>query len=372
MKLAESPRNAWHILSEEATLVRVESSHKGLTDAEAQKRLQKFGPNQLPRQARPGILKIFLRQFQSPLIYILAIAAVISLVIGEKVDAGFITAVLLINAIVGGIQEWKAEKSNEALERLLKIRASVLRNGVLQDVDAEDVVPGDMVWLESGERVPADIRILTEHGLELDESALTGESVPVAKDADWVGKAEDVTADLQNMAHAGTTVARGRGEGVVVATGTQTIIGQLALDIISGKGGKPPLILRLERFTKVVGLAVVLAAVLVAMVGLTRQYTVMEMFFFAVALAVSAIPEGLPVAVTVALAIGTNRMARRGVIIRRLAAVEGLGSCTLIASDKTGTLTCNELTVREIYLHSGKIFRVSGEGFIPRGEILLE
>lgn len=362
----------WHTLRGEEALKRAQSQKTGLSEKEAQRRLSHYGPNELPRKPRPGALLIFFRQFQSPLIYILAIAAVVSLTIGEKVDAGFIAAVLLINAIVGFIQEWRAEKSNEALERLLKIKASVLRDGIPKEIDAEELVPGDIVWLESGVRVPGDIRLLSGHGLEIDESALTGESVPVVKNPQWLGQAEDSTEDLINMAHAGTTVARGRGEGVVVETGSKTIIGQLAMDILSGTAGKAPLMVRLEKFTRVVGLAVVFAAFVVALVGLARQYGVMEMFFFAVALAVSAIPEGLPVAVTVALAIGTNRMAKRGVIIRKLAAVEGLGSCTLIASDKTGTLTCNELTVREIFLGSGKIMNVTGEGFEPRGNILRE
>ena len=372
MNSTDSKSFPWHTLKGNKALEQTKSQKAGLSEQEAKRRLVQYGRNELPRKPSPGIFLIFLRQFQSPLIYILAIAAVVSLLIGEKVDAIFITAVLFINAIVGFIQEWRAEKSNEALEKLLKIKASVLREGIPQEIDAEELVPGDIVWLESGVRVPGDIRLLTSHGLEIDESALTGESLPVVKDHNWIGQSGDVTADLKNMGHAGTTVSRGRGEGVVVATGAQTIIGQLALDILSGKAGKPPLILRLEKFTRVVGFAVVLAAFAVALVGLARQYEIMEMFFFAVALAVSAIPEGLPVAVTVALAIGTSRMARRGVIIRKLAAVEGLGSCTLIASDKTGTLTCNELTVREIRLASGKKLEVTGEGFAPNGEILWE
>jgi Ca2+-transporting ATPase len=343
----------------------------GLSDAEAASRLEEHGPNTLPRREPPGLLEIVLRQFKSPLIYLLGIAAGVSLVIGEVKDAAFIMGVLLINAIIGTVQEARAERASQALQQLLRIRAAVRRSQRVLDVDAETLVPGDIVYLESGNRVPADIRLIAAHGLEVDESLLTGESLPVAKDAGWSGSTGTPLADRLNMLHAGAIVARGRCHGAVVATGSNSAIGSLALDVIRSEGGRPPLVERMERFTRRIAIVVLFAAAAIAVMGVVMgHYAVAEMFMFGVALAVSAIPEGLPVALTVALAIGTTRMARRGVIVRRLAAVEGLGSCTLIASDKTGTLTCNELTVQQVRSPDGCVYEVTGQGFEPEGHFL--
>lgn len=334
-------------------------------------RLQQVGANHLPQQSGPSHWQLLLRQFRSPLIYILAIAALVSAAIGDLKDAGFIVAVLILNAVIGGYQEWRAEKSSRALQQLLKIRAAVIRDGEVREIDADDVVPGDVVWLESGNRIPADIRLIHTHNLEVDESLLTGESLTILKHASWLGEDSTPLADRLNMVYAGSIVVRGRGRGIVVATGTGTAVGQLALDMMATSVGKPPLLKRMEQFSQVVALSVVIAAVGIAWLGILKHgYNLVEMFLFSVALAVSAIPEGLPVALTVALAVTTRRMARRGVIVRRLPAVEGLGSCTLIASDKTGTLTCNELTVRQIYLPNGESFDVTGEGFTPVGQVL--
>jgi Ca2+-transporting ATPase len=340
----------------------------GLSDEEAASRLTHYGANTLPRREPPSLVEIVLRQFRSPLIYLLAIAAAVSLVIGEAKDAAFILGVLLINAVIGTVQEARAERASQALQQLLRIRAAVRRSDRVLDVDAETLVPGDVVYLESGNRVPADIRLIAAHGFEVDESLLTGESLPVAKHADWSGSPGTPLADRLNMLHAGAMVARGRCHGVVVATGAESAIGSLALDVIRSEGGRPPLVERMERFTRRIAMVVLVAAAGIAVMGVfLGRYAVTEMFMFGVALAVSAIPEGLPVALTVALAIGTTRMARRGVIVRRLAAVEGLGSCTLIASDKTGTLTCNELTVQQVRSPDGSIYEVTGQGFVPDG-----
>lgn len=365
------PGLAWHALDAGRVREALSAAETGLASAEAEARLQNHGPNRLPEQPAPTLWEILLRQFRSPLIYILGVAAVVSLAIGDLKDAAFIAAVLVLNAMIGGYQEWRAEKSSRALQKFLKIRASVVRDGDMREVDAEQVVPGDLVWLESGNRVPADLRLVSTHGLDVDESLLTGESLAVSKDPSWTGDASTPLADRRNMAYAGSVVARGRGKGLVVATGRATSIGQLAQDVLRTSGGKPPLVERMERFSRTVAVAVLAAAVLVGLIGIFGHgHTLTQMFMFGVALAVSAIPEGLPIAITVALAIGTSRMARRGVIVRRLAAVEGLGSCTLIGSDKTGTLTCNELTVREIRLPNGDVFEVSGEGFVPEGQVL--
>jgi magnesium-transporting ATPase (P-type) len=363
---------AWHALPAAEAFARLESDPAGLTQDAARERLARFGPNQLPHAPPPSVWLILARQFASPLIFILAIAAAVSLVMhpDDPTDAVFIAVVLLLNASIGGYQEWRAERSSRALQQLLKIRATVLRAGEAYDVDADEVVPGDVIWLESGNRVPADVRLFEALGLEIDESLLTGESLPVVKDTGWTGQPEAPLADRGDMAHAGSIVVRGRGAGVVVATGTGTAVGQLALDVLRGTGGRPPLLERMERFTNFIGVAVVVAAVVIAGAGvLLRGYAVSDMVLFGIALAVAAIPEGLPVALTVALAVATTRMARRGVIVRRLAAVEGLGSCTLIGSDKTGTLTCNELTVRRLVLPDGRPAEVTGEGFAPEGEV---
>lgn len=361
-------RGPWHTQPVRDVVAALDANEFGLTSAEAQRRLEEHGPNALPRKPPPPLWRIGLRQFQSPLIYILAIAAGVSLLIGHGVDAAFIVVVLLLNALIGGYQEWKAERSSHALQQLLRIRASVLRDGEVREVDGEAVVPGDIVWLESGNRVPADLRLIQAHGLEVDESLLTGESLAVQKDPVWSGDESTPLGDRRNMAYAGSTISRGRAKGVVVATGQSTEVGHLAVDVLSVSGGRPPLLERMERFARVVGYAVVAAAVMIGLAGvLFRGYGVSEMFLFGVALAVAAIPEGLPVALTVALAVATSRMSRRGLIVRRLAAVEGLGSCTLIASDKTGTLTCNELTVRSIYLADEREYPVTGEGYAPKG-----
>ncbi|MGI9264025.1 MAG: cation-translocating P-type ATPase [Gammaproteobacteria bacterium] len=368
----ESGQVTWHAAELQAILEHLNSNRSGLTEDEAEIRLQKHGPNQMPRVPPPTLWQIVARQFKSPLIYVLGIAAAFSLMLGEVKDASFICGVLIINAIIGTFQESRAEKASEALRKLLTILTAVVRNGQTQEIEAEQLVPGDIVHLESGNRVPADIRLITAHGLEVDESLLTGESTTVAKSPQWTGSEGTALADRLNMVYAASMVVRGRCEGIVVSTGSDSEVGKLALDVLMQSGGRPPLVERMEVFTKWIAIAVLSLATIVGFLGtLFGGYSPTEMFMFGVALAVSAIPEGLPVALTVALAVGTTRMARRGVIVRRLTAVEGLGSCTLIASDKTGTLTCNELTVREVRLPDGRSFDVTGEGFIPEGHFTL-
>jgi magnesium-transporting ATPase (P-type) len=361
---------AWHTEPTAEVLRELQTSSHGLSSEEAQQRLAKFGPNLLPEKGPDALWRIIVRQFASPLIYILLAAAIVSLAMGDFKDAGFIAAVLLINAVIGAYQEAQAEKSSHALRKLLRIRALVERQGEVREMPAEFVVPGDVIWLESGNRIPADLRLISSQGLEIDESLLTGESLAVQKNSDWLGEPATTLAERQNMAFAGSIVTRGRARGVVVGTGTATHVGQLALDMFVNTDGKPPLIQRMEKFTNQVAVLTLGAAILIGAVGvLVWNYSLLDTFFLIVALAVSAIPEGLPVAITVALAVATSRMARRNVIVRRLTAVEGLGSCTLIATDKTGTLTCNELTVREIQLPSGEVFRIEGQGFNPEGRI---
>ncbi|MBP1654068.1 MAG: ATPase, P-type (transporting), superfamily, subfamily, partial [Bacteroidetes bacterium] len=360
-----------HALPVEQVLVALGSRPQGLTSAEALARLVQHGRNALPRPKPPGVLKVFLRQFLSPLIYILLFAAAISLFLGDWSDAGFIAAVLLVNAVIGGIQEYGAEKSAEALRALVASKARVIRDGEDFEVDAEELVPGDVVLIESGMKVPADLRLLSSASLEADESLLTGESLPVAKDPDQMLDGNAVVADRVNMAFAGTLVTRGRASGVVFSTGIRTQLGDIATSVAGADSAKPPLLVRMDRFTRRIALAIGVAVIILGAASLARGSDARDVFFMAVALAVSAIPEGLPVALTVALSIGARRMSRRRVIARRLVAVEALGSCTFIASDKTGTLTLNEMTSRKV-LFAGQVpWDVTGEGTVPEGEILV-
>ena len=363
---------AWHSQELPVLLADFETKPQGLEQDDAAARLLRCGPNRLPERPPRPWWNILLSQFRSPLIYILGLAAGVSVLIGDVKDAGFIVLVLAINATIGCYQEWRAEQSCHALRKFLQIRSAVLRDGEVVEINAQEIVPGDVVWLESGNRVPADVRLMSATGLEIDESLLTGESLAVLKDAQWTSQEAVPLADRRNMAYAGSIVTRGRAKGLVVATGTKTSIGELALDVLGSIEGKAPLLVRMESFTRFIALAILIAIAALGFIGVWfGNYTVSEMFLFAVALAVSAIPEGLPVAMTIALAVATSRMARRGVIVRRLTAVEGLGSCTLIAVDKTGTLTCNELMVGEIYLPDGKRMAVTGQGYKPVGQVLL-
>lgn len=363
--------NHWHAEPLGEVLQALQATEQGLSEREAEQRLRDFGPNLLPEKGAPPLWQIVLRQFCSPLIYVLVGAVVVSVAVGDVKDAGFIGVVLALNALIGAYQEWQAEQSSQALRKLLRIHASVERDHDVRELKAEEVVPGDVVWLESGNRVPADLRLLSSQGLEIDESLLTGESLAVTKDATWSGGPETALADRRNMAFAGALVSRGRAKGIVVATGTATAVGQLALDVLASSGGKPPLLVRMESFSSKVAVGTMAASVLIGGLGIALWgYSLKETFFFVIALAVAAIPEGLPVAMTVALAVATTRMAKRNVIVRRLTAVEGLGSCTLIATDKTGTLTCNELTVREVGLPDGERLQVTGAGFVPHGDVI--
>ncbi|NOR82213.1 MAG: HAD-IC family P-type ATPase, partial [Ardenticatenales bacterium] len=363
-------KSAPYAESGDSVLTALRSSHHGLSRLEAATRLEQYGRNALPRAHPPGIALVFLHQFISPLIYVLVAAALFSLAIHEWSDAGFIGAVLLVNAIIGTIQEYSAQRAAGALQQLVTSNSRVLREGDTHEINAEELVPGDIVLLESGERIPADLRLLDCHDLEVDESLLTGESVAVMKDSDKILTGDNALGDRINMAFAGTMVNRGRGLGVVVGTALVTELGRIAEAVLYKRAAKAPLLVRMEKFTQWVAILVGVAALLMAGVMLMRGMPLGEIFLFAVALAVSAIPEGLPVALTVALAIGMRRMARRNVIVRRLVAVEALGSCTFIATDKTGTLTVNQLTVRRIAFPGREVWEVTGESAEPEGTIV--
>ncbi|MEN7549955.1 cation-transporting P-type ATPase [Rapidithrix thailandica] len=359
----------WHSIEEPELLEATESSRKGLSNKEVKVRQRKYGLNLLPEQKPPTLLKIILNQFKSPIIYVLLIAGSVSLIIDEVVDAMFIYGVLILNALIGTVQEWKAEQNAASLQKLLKIFALVKRNGHETTVSAEELVPGDVVLLESGNRVPADIRLIQTNRLEVDESLLTGESMVVIKDTKLLTTATPVS-DRHNMAFAGTTIMAGRGLGIVVNTGMNTEVGKIAKAVTTTSSAKPPLIIRMERFARQISAIVLIAVIILGIIALFRGMQIQEVFFFAVALAVSAIPEGLPVSITVALSIATRRMAKRNMIIRKLTVVEALGSVTCIASDKTGTLTVNKQTVKKISLPYQLNFKVTGEGYNGHGSVL--
>jgi len=360
---------SWHTLPTDEVLKAFSVTETGLSDVESVRRIGHFGKNILPVRAPPGPLWIFLFQFKSPLIFVLLIAAFISAGIGDFKDAAFIFLVLLINAVIGAFQEYRAEQGAQALQSILRGSARVMREGKERTILSDEIVPGDIVHLDAGAHVPADLRILHAAGLTLDESLLTGESVAVEK---RVGILELATplAEQKNMAFAGTTVMTGIAVGVVTATGSGTEVGKIARSVTLTAATKPPLILRMERFSVRIGIAVLLASTIMAIIILSRGVPLIEVFFFAVALAISAIPEGLPVSITVALSIAASRLAHRNVIVRHLAAVEGLGSCTVIATDKTGTLTLNQQTVRILSLPSGKFYHTTGSGYNGEGQVL--
>jgi Ca2+-transporting ATPase len=360
---------AWHALEEEELFRLLGSSPQGLSSDAARARLSAFGENILPRKEPPPLWLIFLHQFRNPLIYILLAASAISLLIGDAQDAIFIFAVVLVNAVVGMAQEWKAERSAGRLQDLIEVRARVRRDGREREIPAREIVPGDIIFLESGGKVPADLRLLHETRMITEESLLTGESAGAEKHLALI-PAETPLGDRQNMVFAGTTVMAGKGTGIVTGTGFLTEVGRIARAVESTESAVPPLLIRTERLSRYIGLFIVAAAVVLAVIAISQGTPLVEVFFLAVALSVSAIPEGLPVGITVALSRAASRMAERNVIVRRLAAVEGLGSCTVIATDKTGTLTVNQQTARELVLPSGTRFLVTGEGYTGEGEIL--
>lgn len=359
---------AWHGLDANDVLARLDSRHEGLSEAEARVRLEAVGANVLPEPKAAPLALVLLRQLRSPLVYVLLAAGLVSLALGERDDALFILLVLLLDAGIGAAQEWRAETSAAALKKILRIHPSVLRGGVRKTLDAEDLVPGDIVLLESGAAAPADLRLLSAHDLRIDESLLTGESLAVEKSLATPIAAATTVADRRNMAFAGSMVLAGRGVGVVCATGARTELGRIAHSLV-GDDAPPPLLARMALMSRRIGIATLAVVAILAVGQLLRGAPLADVFRMTIALAVSAIPEGLPVAITIALAVASARMARRHVIVRRLPAVEGLGSCTLIASDKTGTLTANRLTARRVMLADGTAFDVAGEGLEPEGAL---
>jgi Ca2+-transporting ATPase len=368
----------WHELEVKDTLKRLRTSEKGLGGEEANSRLRKFGYNEIRKEKGISRFGIFLSQFKSFLILILIAATIFSFLIGEFVDAIAILVILLINAVLGFIQEYKAEKTIEALKKLSAPEAIVMRNGRKERIDSKLIVPGDVVILEEGSRIPADIRIIRESELKIDESILTGESTPVTKDTGIV-KTKSLP-DMKDMLFMGTLVTYGRGAGVVVGTGSKTEMGKIAEAVQEEKEETTPLQKKLDRFGKRIGIIILIICVLVIAIGLVRggplsgqpitNALIVTMVITGIALAVAAVPEGLPAVITITLALGLQKLAKHNALIRKLPAVETLGSTTIICADKTGTLTKNEMTVSDVW-YFDKYVEVTGEGYEPEGKFLL-
>lgn len=359
---------AWHHLEPQDVIGSLDSHQtEGLTSSSAQQRQVHFGPNSITGQQPVPAWKRLLLQFHNPLIYILLCATLVTFFLREYVDAGVILAVVLINAIIGYIQESKAEEAINSLKKMLSSSATVLRDGEKKTLPATELVPGDIVFLASGDKVPADMRLLECRDMQVDESALTGESVSSEKHLQLLA-ADTVLADRNNMAFAGTLVTYGAGKGIVTSIGDQTETGKIAHMISEAKALETPLTRKIHAFSKLLLWVILALAAVTFGVGLLYGMPASETFMAAVALAVAAIPEGLPAVVTITLAIGVRRMASRHAIIRKLSAVETLGSTTVICSDKTGTLTENQMTVQKL-LAGSHSYDVSGSGYQPEGDI---
>jgi Ca2+-transporting ATPase len=361
----------WHGMATEAVALTLETDvSKGLAEKQVEKHREKFGENTLTAKKTQGPVIRFLLQFNQPLVIILLAATLVTLFLQEYVESVVIFGVILINAIIGFIQESKALKAIDALSRAMVSEALVIRDGERQKIPARDLVPGDIVLVQSGDKVPADMRLYKVRELRIDESTLTGESVSVQKAEDRLEEDTELS-DRRNMAYSSTLVTHGTGQGIVIATGDHTEIGRINDLISSAEIIATPLTIKIEKFSHILLYAILGLAGVTFLVGFLRGQDWIDLFMASVALAVSAIPEGLPAAITIMLAIGVSRMARRHAIIRKLPAVETLGSTTVICSDKTGTLTQNQMTVTGIYAGGGR-YAVSGVGYAPEGDITTE
>ncbi|MEM3004084.1 MAG: cation-translocating P-type ATPase [Candidatus Bathyarchaeia archaeon] len=367
-------QKAWHSMDTQEVLSNLDTSLNGLTENEARLRLQKFGLNEIVTEKRPHPFMMLLNQFRNVLIIILIFATIFSAAIGEFIDAAVILAIVFASAGLGFTQEYRAERALEALKKMLSPNITVVRDGKERDVASNELVPGDIVLFEAGDKVPADARLLEMANLKVDEAPLTGESVPVSKELAPL-PTETYLADRKNMLFSGTTITYGRGKAVVTATGMSTEFGRIAKEVTASTSKKTPLEKRTENIGKWLGILSLTVCLSVAVLGILREYVLegvltteflLGMVMFGVALAVAAVPESLPAVVTGTLAIGMHEMAKRNALVRKMSAVETLGCTTVICSDKTGTLTKGEMTVRRLYL-DGQTFEVTGVGYEPKG-----
>ncbi len=357
---------SYHNLSENEVLKQLNSYEHGLSSVQAEQRLHQYGFNEIKEEARGHPLKLLLSQFYSPLIGLLLIAVVISLFVGEKVDAIVIGIIIVLNAVLGFTQEYRAEKAIAALQKLAFPKAIVLRDGQQQQLDSKYVVPGDIILLETGDWIPADSRLLEVHSLHTQEGPLTGESQPVAKTTRILASKIPL-ADRKNMVYSSTIISNGRGRAVITATGMQTEIGKIATLIQEKEQKTTPLQKKLHELGKYVTIAIIIIAAIIFVAGIFTGQQAALMFLTAIALAVAAIPEGLPAVITISLAVGVQRMVKRNALVRKLPSVETLGSVTIICTDKTGTLTHNQMTVTQLWANQTK-YEVSGLGYEASGE----
>lgn len=361
----------WHTLSNESAFGSVGSSPAGLSSEEAAKRLQEIGLNEIQAVKRTSAWNLFIDQFKNILILILLIATVISLVLGHGVESIAIAIIVLFAVFLGFIQEYRAERAIEALRHMAAPTATVIRDGVEVNLPSRELVPGDVVIIHTGDRIPADARLLEAVNLQIEEAALTGESIAVEKHIDPIPSDDLPVGDRKNMVYAGTAATYGRGRALVIATGMQTEFGKIAKLLQTIEAGKTPLQQNLDKVGTVLARAAFVVVALIVALGLVRGQPFVEMLIFGIALAVAVVPEALPAVVTISLAIGVQKMVKRNALIRKLPAVETLGSTSVICSDKTGTLTKDEMTVRQLYA-GGNLYDVTGSGYEPEGNVLLE
>jgi len=350
----------------------LQTSNEGLTNEEVTKRQEKYGRNILPKKQKDSIFKIFFNSFKDPIIILLLFASLASVLVNEVLDAIAIIFIVLVDIIMETYQENKANNTAEALSNLIKVKTKVIRNGKTIEIDSDELTIGDYVILESGDKISADMRIVESHNFMVDESILTGESIQVSKNSDVIKKENLAINDQDNMVFSGTNVVTGRAKAIVVSIGLNTEIGKIANSINNAKEEKSPLTIRVEKFSKQISMLVLVIAIVITIISLVKGLPKHEIFLSVVALAVSAMPEGLPLALTMALTIGSNKMAKKNVIVRKLNAVESLGSCTVIASDKTGTLTVNEQTAKKIILPNNLKYDITGTGYEFDGKVIGE
>ena len=358
--------------SSEELFTNLKTSDNGLSSSDVKRRIEKYGYNTIPRREKDSLLKIFISQIMDPIVLLLFIAVTFSFLSGEVVDGISILVIIFVDLLVGTYEENKANKTIDSLEKLVPTSVKVIRDSKEIEIDIKELVPGDLVLLESGDKISSDMRIIEAHNLTIDESILTGESIPITKTSK-VLKEKDVPINSQNnMLFAGCSVVTGRGRAIVVGTGVNTEIGKIADTLQNSKEEKSPLTIRMEKFSKQISAGIILISCLLAVLLYTKGFELNEILISVIALAVSALPEGLPLALTMALTIASNKMAKKKVVAKKLYSVEALGSCTVIASDKTGTLTVNEQTAKKIVLPNDLEYEITGTGYMVEGSVIGE
>lgn len=353
-------------LNKKELLKKLNTSASGLKVSEAEKRINKYGLNELPEEKQKSLFSIFLSSFNDPIIYVLIVAAILSFAVKETLDACAILFIILVDAIVSTIQEYNANKNSLALKNLIKLHTKVIRGNKYYEIESKYIVPGDIIVIEPGTKMSADVRILESKNLVVDESILTGESIGVEKSA---SETKSNVKQKKNILYSGTSVITGYGIGVAEYTGLNTELGKIAQKVTTSEDEKSPLTIRMEKFSKQITLIIIIVSIIIGLVLVLKGNKLFDIFISVIALSVSAMPEGLPLAITMALTIGSNKMGKKNVIVKKLNCVESLGSCTVIASDKTGTLTVNEQTAKRILLFDGSEYEVTGSGYEINGEI---